>query len=169
MWSRLADIVSAGQKQNGDAEKEGRSNEWKGIHERVKHNVALCCCLWIIDAFEFDYIAAARKILKYLEEKRNVQNKYSGEVLWEHTVKYTEFSVFWGVFCFLSFIGMECRPDTQKLCSHLVVNICKKFSLAINFNSISIIYKGNFFFSLLPGQNFVKRFTHHWSGNYCEC
>jgi len=28
------------------------------------------------------------------------------------------------------------------------------------FNSIAIIYKGSFFFSLLPGQNLVKRFTH---------
>lgn len=31
----------------------------------------------------------------------------------------------------------------------------------MKFNSISIIYKENFFFSLLPGQNFVKRRDSH--------
>jgi Na+-transporting NADH:ubiquinone oxidoreductase subunit NqrD len=55
---------------------------------------------------------------------------------------------------------MGCKLDMEKLCSHLVVNICKKFSLDMNFNRISVIYKGNFFFSLLPGQNLVTRFTH---------
>jgi len=58
----VADIISAGQKQSGDAEKEGRGSEGKGIHVNVKHNVALCYCMWIIKAFEFDDIAAARKI-----------------------------------------------------------------------------------------------------------
>jgi len=57
----VADII-AGQKQSDDAEKEGKGCEGKGNHESVKHNVALYCCMWINEAFEFDDIAAARKI-----------------------------------------------------------------------------------------------------------
>lgn len=125
------------------------------------------------------WYGSCEKKLKYLEEKHDVQNKHSGlfiklntalrEVLWEQAIKYTAFSVFWGYLCFISFIGMEYRPDIQKLCSHLLVNICKKFSLDMNCNSISIIYKENLLFSLLPGQNFVKSFTHQANGNYFEC
>ena len=57
----VADIISAGQKQSEDAEKEGRGSEGKGNHESVKYNVALYCYMWINEAFEFDDIAAARK------------------------------------------------------------------------------------------------------------
>jgi len=38
----------------------------------------------------------------------------------------------------------------------------------MNFDRISIIYKGNFFFSLLSGQNSVKRFSNQRNGNYFE-
>lgn len=67
----VADIISAGQKQSGEAEKEDRGNEGKGIHESVKHNMALCYCMWNIESFEFDDICSSEKNLKYLEEKRN--------------------------------------------------------------------------------------------------
>jgi hypothetical protein len=56
----VEDIINAGRKQSDNEEEEGRGNEGKGNHESVKHNVALCYCMCITEASEFDDIAAAR-------------------------------------------------------------------------------------------------------------
>jgi len=56
----VSDIINAGRKQSDNEEEEGRGNEGKGNHESAKHNVALCYCMWITEAFEFDDIAVAR-------------------------------------------------------------------------------------------------------------
>lgn len=56
------DIVSAGAKQSGDIQEEGRESEGKGKHESIIHSVALRCGTWVIEALNLMTLQLREKV-----------------------------------------------------------------------------------------------------------